>query len=398
MQLKHGWLLGIFLLGVIGRTAHARDEAAEERDIVARAGVTLCAKQVALLAELPSHGEGRALALKAAIARQLVERCGFEVLLIEAPIYEFLALEPRWRTGQVRQSQLDRAIGKFWWARELREFRGWLHAQASAGELHLGGIDDQVSITSDHANERLSELVGATDAGSTYSVDFSQGKGRRASERIDCAAAVKRHLQWQYDDDRPFDTSEQMKLLVCVESAIRDHTDDPIAARMLDNFKRYVARQSGRFGWQSRDSSMFQNLDWHLQRWLPTTKVIVWTATVHASKSAYATEARPLGNFLREEYGSRVGVVAFSAYSGQSSMAGREPTTFTAAPKSALEAISFANNADAGLAFLDVGQLGELGVVGSRLLGKFTRANWSSSFDAVVVVREETPAQFEALE
>ena len=397
MRSKSGWLLRMFLFGAISAAAHGGDQAAQERDIVARAGVTLCSKQVAVLAELPSHGEGRAFALKAAIVRQLVERCGFNAVLIEAPMYEFLALEPRWRTGEVTQSQLDRAIGKFWWARELREFRGWLHAQASAGGLYLGGIDDQVSITSDHARQRLSQLVEATDAGSIDSVDFSRGKGRHARARIDCAAAVKRHLQWQYDDDHPFDTGEQMKLLVCVESAMRDHADDPIAAQMLENFKRYVARQSERLGGQSRDYSMFENFVWHLRRWPPNAKVIVWTATVHASKFAYANEARPFGNLLREEFGSHVGVLAFSAYAGRSSMAGREPTAFSAAPKGTLEAISFSNDAEAGLAFLDVGQLDELGVVESRLFGKFTKANWSNSFDAVIVVREETAARFEAL-
>ena len=53
----------------------------------------LCDKRIALLGELPSHGEARAFAGKAAIVRALVDRCGYSALLFEAPIYEFVALE-----------------------------------------------------------------------------------------------------------------------------------------------------------------------------------------------------------------------------------------------------------------------------------------------------------------
>lgn len=46
-----------------------------------------------LLGELPSHGEARAFEAKAAIARRLIERCGFNALLFEAPNYDFLGFD-----------------------------------------------------------------------------------------------------------------------------------------------------------------------------------------------------------------------------------------------------------------------------------------------------------------
>jgi erythromycin esterase-like protein len=58
--------------------------------VVESATRTLCDKRIAALAELPSHGEGQAFALKAEVARRLVMGCGFQAVAFEAPIYEFL--------------------------------------------------------------------------------------------------------------------------------------------------------------------------------------------------------------------------------------------------------------------------------------------------------------------
>lgn len=77
-------------------------------------------------------------------------------------------------------------------------------------------------------------------------------------------------------------------------------------------------------------------------------------------------------------------------------MAGRTPSTIAPAPPGTLEAK--VQDALPRLAWLDNKALVDLGPVPSRLLGKFVNDDWSKHFDAVIVVREETPAQFEALD
>jgi hypothetical protein len=50
------------------------------------------------------------------------------------------------------------------------------------------------------------------------------------------------------------------------------------------------------------------------------------------------------------------------------------------------------------LVYLDAASLRSYGETESRLLGKFSVADWSGRFDSVIVVREEVPAEFEALD
>ena len=68
-------LLLIFFLAFAAPAASAASATDQAVDL-------LCDKRIALLGELPSHGEARAFAGKAAVARALVERCGFDAVLL----------------------------------------------------------------------------------------------------------------------------------------------------------------------------------------------------------------------------------------------------------------------------------------------------------------------------
>lgn len=387
-------VLAVLFALPIGTQAMPHPEAARFEAVVAGATQALCDKRIAALAELPSHGESQAFALKAAIARRLVERCGFQTVAFEAPVYEFLELERRWGFSHPSALDLDRAIGKFWWARELAGFRRWLHGEAESRRLRLVGIDDQVSATSVHTRSYLPARIA----------------GRNDHARVaTCSAAVSRHLTWSYDDDHPFDAAEQQELLRCARDAAipRSAGDDTDSTRddaqgksfddvMASNFAGYIARQVEPSTSGSRDDALAANLHWHLARSAGDSKVIVWTATVHASKQQGDLQVVPMGKRLADRYGSQYGAVGFSAYRGASAMAGRAAKTIEPAPTEFLEAR--ATRADQPLAYLDTTSLQQLGVIESRLFGATKRADWSRHFDAVVVVREETPAQFEALE
>ena len=57
--------------------------------IITQVSDSVCGKEVVLLGELPSHGEARAFQIKAGI----VERCGFDAVFFEAPVYDFLGFQ-----------------------------------------------------------------------------------------------------------------------------------------------------------------------------------------------------------------------------------------------------------------------------------------------------------------
>jgi erythromycin esterase-like protein len=161
---------------------------------------------------------------------------------------------------------------------------------------------------------------------------------------------------------------------------------------MLESFARYADRQRLN-AVSGRDESMYRNVLWYLQ-WLPAnSKVVVWTATVHASRQRGASSEAPLGARLVERWGDRVATVGFTAYSGQSSMAGRPVNQIPEAPQGSLEARATPQSA---WALLDSDQLRAMGRISSRLLGKFVSETWSNYFDAVVVVRHEAAPTFDS--
>jgi erythromycin esterase-like protein len=126
---------------------------ARDRDIAAITDLA-CRNDVVLLGELPSHGEATAFELKARIVQELVQRCGVDAVLFEAPIYDFFGFNEAIRQNRADTTQLSNAIGRFWLTRELVPFRMWLFDRARAGRLVVGGVDDQVSVTSLYARSR----------------------------------------------------------------------------------------------------------------------------------------------------------------------------------------------------------------------------------------------------
>jgi len=137
---------------------------------------------------------------------------------------------------------------------------------------------------------------------------------------------------------------------------------------------------------------MYRNLSWYLGRLPANSRVVVWTATVHAAIQRGSLTETPLGARLVEKLGDRVGAVGFTAFGGQTSRAGRPPSPITDAPPESLEAVTTGESA---WALLDRARLRAKGPVSSRLLGRFATESWSDYFDAVVVIRHEVAPTFD---
>jgi erythromycin esterase-like protein len=324
---------------------------------------TLCSKDIVLLGELPSHGEAKTFGLKAAIVQDLVQSCGFDAVLFEAPIYDFIGFQNAVQQRTATATQLDNAIGRFWLTRELGPFRAWLFEQVNRGDLLVGGVDDQVSITSQYARARLPELVHA-----------------------ECRATVRRNLEWTYNDAQPFNDSEKAGLRTCAYSP---PANDPL----LRNLHTYVERQTNDKAARTRDDVMAENVEWYRSRMPKGSKVIVWTATTHAARTQGDLSTKPLGAFLAESHKARVAAVGFTALRGESSMAARPAKPLPDLPASSLETRTLSG--DVAWMFLDNKQLQQLGKLPSRLFGRVTEANWSEHFDGVVVIRDEVAPTFD---
>jgi erythromycin esterase-like protein len=346
---------------------------------------TVCDRQIVVLGELPSHGEARAFQAKAEIVEQLVDRCGFDTVFFEAPIYEFLGFQEAVAEDRALPVQLDRAIGGFWLSRELSAWRGWLFSQSIDGQLLLGGLDDQPqSRTAEYGRATLPDLVAA-------SVPV-----QRAPE---CQQAIVRNLYWRYDDEHPFDEAERVRLQQCARlaaDALATQTGPDVSTPeqvMAENLANLYDRQRNVPEARDRDEMMYRNFRWQSERMPEDSKFIVWTATVHAARQQGEREHKPLGTWLSEQWGDRLAVIGFSAFAGESSMAGMPSKPIPEAPPGSLEAL--ATESDTAWVYLDASALRKMGVVPSRLFGRITSADWSLYFDGVLVIREEDAPVFE---
>ena len=365
--------------------SRARAQGADSLAVVTRAAQAACDKQVVLLGQLPSHGEARGFQTKARIVEWLVQRCGFDAVLFEAPIYDFLGFQAAVARDSAQPDQLDKAIGRFWWTRELTDFRRWLFRQAMDGRVVIGGMDDQVSISSEHARATLPGLVAASNP------------PQRATE---CAQTVTRHLFWRYDASQPFDEAEQLRLQRCTRTAAdalaRGAPRDSLSpdAVMLANLAGYVDRQRGDSTAPDRDAVMARNLVWHVGRLPRGAKVVVWTASVHAARQRGELSYEPTGAHLVARWGKRVMAIGFTALAGESSVAGGPTKPLPALAAGSLEARATGDGAR--WAYLDARALRATGPAPSRLLYDVTPADWSGYFDAVVVIPREVAPTFEA--
>lgn len=311
----------------------------------------VCGKRIILLGELPSHGEAVAFDAKARITDQLIARCRVTAVLFEAPIYDFLGMELSIKTHTAMPADLDNAIGRFWWTRELAPWRRGLFEAATGSRLVIGGIDDQVSITSHYAQAALPKLIAAA---------FSDGRA------VSCRQTISRNLGYTYDATNPFDDAEQARLQQCArdaaEAAKTNGFFDASGRVMLENFARYADRQH--VGVVSdRDESMYRNFVWYLDRLPANSRVVVWTATVHAARQRGSLLSVPLGARIAERWGNRVGAVGFTAFGGFTSRAARPATAIADAPPDSMEAMTTAKS---GWAVLDSKKLRAIGRVSSR--------------------------------
>src|SRR5688572_9927291 len=189
-----------------------------EEQAATRVAAAVCSNRVVLLGELPEHGEARGFGVKARIVERLVARCGFRAVLFEAGSYDFFGLEraiaatlrgpggPAAEAGRTDSLELAlaRAIGGFWWTRELAGWRRWLVHEAVASRVAIGGLDDQPSATAVYARATLPGLVGAA------------APPARAAE---CREAVARYLSWGYTAAVPYDSTERARLADCARLA-----------------------------------------------------------------------------------------------------------------------------------------------------------------------------------
>lgn len=388
--------MGVAFLPAAGKSASPAAET-KETDPVVHA---LCGKSVALLGE-SLHGFGKTLEFKVELVRRLIDECHYSALFVESGTYDYINIQKKLQSGQdVTDSMISAAIGGLWATKEVQPLIPFLREKVKAGSVTLGGLDDQIGRGTYAVHEMPSDLV----------------QYLRGDERSRCLATLQKNMLWQYTDDAPYGPPDRDKIVGCldrieVQLSQPEDSKAPWAEEdraMIDNLKRRFARDFPEESpkgadpdatWMNeRDRSMYLNFRWLLSRLPSHSKVIVWTATVHAAKDLSGVSGLddrvPLGSYIRRDFKDQAFTLGFSAYSGSYAFVGQPVRQLSVAPDTSLEWRLFANRAS-DTVYISLKQLRKFGSVGARPLGtSFRTARWDDILDGLVVFREERAPEY----
>ncbi|MGH9736572.1 MAG: erythromycin esterase family protein [Candidatus Acidiferrales bacterium] len=351
----------------------------------------LCHRQIVMLGESATHGDGHTEAFKVALVERLVNECGFDSVIFEASHYEFIDIARRFRTGQaVSVDQVSSAVGGLWkFDREFQPLVPFLLAKAEAGQISLGGMDDQLGeLGQNYANVKMvTELTGFLPQ----------------QQRQGCSLALHHRIYSDYTDAAPYSKSDRSQITACLSdiqlALASDRKTDPVGREeqqeMVSAIQRCISRDFDSDAEQivGRDKSMFQNFEW-LRRQYPRRKIIVWAATVHIAKRgdpAWADHTgRNFGLYVHHEYGTRAFSLGFSALNG-SYRQGRDVHELPAAPRNSLEPRALQGSGSDAV-YVGPAELAKMGTVpGAIYWHSYQTLPWANLLDGVVVFREEYP-------
>lgn len=374
-----GLVAAFFLLAIASHAIAAPEPELSQLDSLVD---SMCGKSIVLLGEEGHHAAARSIEVKTALLERLVDRCGFSAVFFESDIHEFLDLERAAERGKATRAQLADAIGGLWSpTAESDPLTDYLFARLDKGKLRIGGMDSQVG----GATQLYTQRGLAADLARPLAEP--QGKA--------CETAIERLAQWKYERDGEYQ-SERPTLAACARAseaayAKRRGADNERLRRMAANLRYFVDFPDGD-AFNARDRAMYENLIWHLRRLRAGTKAIVWCASVHAAHQSSSENHHPMGEFLHQDFGSRLAVVAVDALEGNYGRQSPEPI---ASAQDSLEATLFAQ----GMGDIRIAAGASLDAVADRPahfmnFGKSETAHWSDYVEAIVVVRTERPPRY----
>lgn len=348
----------------------------EKITVIEKVKNTLCGKQVVLLGEGNNHGEGTTEAFKAELVQTLVENCDFELLLFEASFYQFSKINANYAEGLVTQeAEMKAALGGLWgYDQETQGLVKFITKSLNAGNLTVGGIDDQLSRRrQDYANYEMPK-------------DVSKGLEPAIAEL--CRAALDMRITFQFPKDDPYSPAKKKQLQDCFSAT----SDSSAITAMRASLSRAIARDfdSPKDQMQGRALSMFQNFEHWFGSAPKPPKTIIWSATVHASKKG--TVYKPnLGEHVHRRFGDRAFTLGFSALTGSHRKMSGLVKPLPEAPENSLEALAMSKT-DRDSWFLDQQDLIEFGVVsGAAITNSYQTENWSDLLDGIVIFRQQMP-------
>lgn len=396
------WLLclSLVLLSIPVVSTPSFAQTAEVEQTIADVTADLCEREIVMLGEEGHHGSGETLAFKAKLVEKLVDRCGFSLILFETGIYDLLEVDRLRRSGHGDfRAELGSAIGGLWNRdREFAPLLDFIEHRLRAGSLDIGGLDHQLG-----------------SAGAFYSLDHLPREFASLlskDRRIQCDRTLRQRIAYDYSRENPYSQAARQELLRCLDE-ISPPLHEALAAepqlleeraRMLANVRSWVEAdlQPVEDRLNARAAAFYSNFRWFMRRHPKSKKIIIWSATVHAARTASMRDGwraiETLGARIDRTFGERAFVLGFGAASGSFRRGGSESAEPIAlAPSTSLEQIALGDRKH--ISYLGPGALRLAGIRPASVFAYNQAISypWGKALDGIVVFRtERRPAPLES--
>ena len=348
--------------------------------------VALCNKQVVLLGEGASHGEGTTFAFKAKIAQSLIEECGFSLILFESSFYESIKVSGQISKGNTATVQdIKSAIGPLWSDEvELQSFITFIHQAANNRLLKLGGIDDRFgSRGQDYTNFEMPVLI--TDSLNVERREF-------------CREALHQRMMYSFPETDPYTEEKKQTLLSCLteaeESDFQDKENESLSVmRRSLNRSFYRDLKGTNESFTGRAESMYKNFEYLFDGSGNRPKTIIWSSTVHAAKTGEVLDVfdgeANFGEYVKTRFGDAAYALGFSALEGAHYKIGGRIETLPKAPENSIEAITM-TAIDYEFAFVETKELESFATSpAAAIQNRYEKKEWSSLLDGMIIFREQ---------
>jgi erythromycin esterase-like protein len=347
----------------------------------------VCNKAVVVIGEDSNHGGGETIKVKGKLLKRLVNQCGFNTVMFESPFYDLNVFQEQLKDKSASKAKLSDAIGALWvTAREFDPTLDYLFRQAQIGAINILGLDPQAGSRSSYYQK--------------YKLANRLSDSLNGSRKEECVNSLSIHNQWRYDDNNPFGKNTISELQLCMSEVQASlhlaAIDQPLNKQQQDtlqmamNFSKSLIIK-GREGFNIRDSAMADNFNWHRGQLDKGSKVIIWTASIHAARQI-SRVTQPLGFHLDKLYANNMASIAITAQNGHFlSMSKKEISIKQPATGALEQSIDFPAGQLVG--YLNYQQLEELGEAPSHVLNYQQPQSlpWYQLFDGVLILKNERP-------
>ena len=271
-----------------------------------------------------THGTSEFFRIKHRVLEALVREHGVRVFAIEDQQLAMERINAYVRGGPGTVEDAMRVLFQVWSTIEVRDLIEWMRAyndEHPADPVAFVGFDLQIPTAPIDSLLSFAQRVEPTLAPTLDHLlgDFREAWRQTQYPQFIVADSVKH--RWADGAEAAW-RLVQARRLAWLRSAATA-ADSAEVEWAIQNAR--VAAQSGRqsfMDFAQRDSSMAENIRWHLDRLGPGTRAVVWAHDQHISKGGAATDegnyfVSSMGRFLREAYGDDYRVLGIMAYDGR---------------------------------------------------------------------------------